>query len=141
EGLGQVIVRACIEGGDLVLLGFADGENDDGRLQPLAQAACDLNTIDARQTQIKDDDVGAVTEYGLKRFLPRSGFVYGQPLRTECCAQIAPNGRFVIHDQNALVGECHASNGNSTSRIVPPPARLRARIVPPCASTMPLLMA
>jgi hypothetical protein len=45
---GEIITSACIERGDLILFGFMDRENDDGRLTPLAQMTRDFDTIKIR---------------------------------------------------------------------------------------------
>ena len=66
EGLGQVIVRACVQRGDLVLLVAAGGDDDNGDLRPCAHAPQDLHSVHVRQTEIENDDVRAVRgDHGL----------------------------------------------------------------------------
>ena len=58
EGLGQVVVGAGVERGDLVALLAARRQHDDRHVRPLAQAPDHLQAVDVGQAEIEDDDVG-----------------------------------------------------------------------------------
>src|SRR5581483_176896 len=59
ERLGEVVVGAEVEAGDLVLVLAFGGEHDDGRLSvALAEPARDLHAVDLRHHQVEHDQVG-----------------------------------------------------------------------------------
>ena len=58
ERLHQVVVGTGVERGDLVLLARARRQDEDRDLRPLAQAPDDLRTVEVRQPEIEDHDVG-----------------------------------------------------------------------------------
>ena len=70
ERLGDVVVGAGVEGGDLVGLAFAHREHDDRHVGPAAQAADHLDAVDAGQAEVEDDEVGVLAR-GERRALPR----------------------------------------------------------------------
>ena len=58
ERLGDVVVGAGVEGGHLVGLALADRQHDDRDVRPTAQAADDLDAVDAGEADVEHDDVG-----------------------------------------------------------------------------------
>ena len=58
EGLGDVVVGAGIEGGDLVGLALADAEDDDRHARPTAEAVDDVDAVEAGKAEVEDDEVG-----------------------------------------------------------------------------------
>ena len=60
EGLGEVVVGAGVEGLDLIALVAAGGDDKDGDLGPLADAAEDGHAVHVGQAEVEDDEVGTV---------------------------------------------------------------------------------
>ncbi len=58
ERLGQVVVGAGVERGDLVFLLPASREHDHRRRQPFAQGSQHVQAVLVRQAQIEDDEIG-----------------------------------------------------------------------------------
>ena len=59
EGFGDVVDRAEIEGGDLVLAAAAGGQHDDRQLgSVVAQLADDVESVEVWQAEIKYEQVG-----------------------------------------------------------------------------------
>ena len=55
KGLGDVIISARIECGDLFRLASTHGQHDHRHLRPLAQFAQQLDAVAVGQTEIQDD--------------------------------------------------------------------------------------
>ena len=81
EGLGDVVVAAHGEAGQLVLERVARGQEEDGDAHAVgAQAAGDLESVEVGEHDIEDDEVGRIL-LGLGECLaPRHGLVDGEPL-------------------------------------------------------------
>ena len=60
EGLGDVVVGAGVEGGDLVAFGAAGRQDDDRHGGPAAEAADDVEAAHAGEAEVEDDGVGMV---------------------------------------------------------------------------------
>ena len=58
EGLDQVVVGAAVEAVDAVLGLGAGGQHQDRHVAVGAQAAADLDPVEARQAEVEDDQVG-----------------------------------------------------------------------------------
>ena len=67
EGLGQVIVCACVQRSDLVLLVLADREDNDRDLGPLAQLPGDRNPVRVRQADVENDQIGPILDHSGNR--------------------------------------------------------------------------
>ena len=73
EGFGEVVVGAGIQGGDLGGFVALDGEDEDGRVAPLAEAAEDVEAAHVGQAEVEDDGVGALDG----GFVEAEGGVFG----------------------------------------------------------------
>ena len=60
ERLVDEVVRAEIEGGNLLGLPVAGREHDDGHIGPFAHTGDDVLAVDVRQPEIQHDDVGRI---------------------------------------------------------------------------------
>ena len=58
EGLGDVIVGAEAEAFELVGLGGAGGQHDDGDVAGGAQAAADFGAVEQGEHAVEDDEIG-----------------------------------------------------------------------------------
>jgi hypothetical protein len=56
ERFGDVVVGACVGGGDLVAAARPAGEHDDGHSCPTAQTMNDVQTIDVGQAEVEHDE-------------------------------------------------------------------------------------
>ena len=75
ERLGDVVVGAGVEGGDLVVLGAAADSTMIGHRGPAPQALDHLDAVDAGQTEVEDDDVGMVAGASCSASSPVGGQV------------------------------------------------------------------
>jgi hypothetical protein len=67
EGFGDVVVGAFHEAADLVVLGAARGEHEDGSARTGgAEAAADLHAVESGEHQIEDDEIERIAEAGLE---------------------------------------------------------------------------
>src|SRR5271154_2315942 len=57
ERLGQIVVRACVQRLDFVLLVDASRQHDDGHFRPAAKVVQKLDAVAVRQSQIKNDEI------------------------------------------------------------------------------------
>ena len=57
EGLGEVVVRACVERADLVGIFAPCRDDDDGHLRPAANGTDDLDAVDVGKPEIEEDHV------------------------------------------------------------------------------------
>ena len=58
EGLGDVVVGASVEGGDLAVLGAGGREDDDRDVAPLADPPAHGEPVDVGEPEVEHDDVG-----------------------------------------------------------------------------------
>ena len=63
EGLRQIIVRARVQRGDLIALVAARGDDDDGKLRPLAHRLDYLHPVHVRQAEVEHDEIRTVRAY------------------------------------------------------------------------------
>ena len=77
ERLGDVVVGAGVERGDLVLLASRADSTTIGTVAPAAQAADHLDAVDAGQPEVEHDHVGMVARRELERLL--AGRARGRP--------------------------------------------------------------
>ena len=75
EGLRQVVVRAGVEGLDLVALLPAGGEHDDGHARPLAQPAGDLDAVQVGKPEVEQHQVGHRAEASSRPLCPVSASI------------------------------------------------------------------
>ena len=100
ERLGDEIVGAGVERGDLVPLGAAGGEDDDRHTRPLAQPAHDVEAIHPRESEIEDDDVGVVDGGQFEGLLTGAGEQHVVAAGREVGVQRPLDGRLVVDDQH-----------------------------------------
>lgn len=60
EGFSDVVVGAGIEGGNLVALLAACGDDDDGNACPFAKASGNFHAVEVGQAEVEKDEVGPV---------------------------------------------------------------------------------
>ena len=58
KGLCKVVVRAGVQGVDLIAVLAPRADHDDGDIRPAADLSDDLLAVDVREAQIEEDDVG-----------------------------------------------------------------------------------
>jgi hypothetical protein len=75
EGLGDVVVRAGVEGGDLVGLALAHRQHDDRNVVPAAQARDHLEPVDSGQSEIEHDQIGVIARRQHQCGLPAARLV------------------------------------------------------------------
>src|SRR5581483_3990788 len=162
EGLGDVVVRARVQGLDLLVRGVAGGEHEDRDPGPAAQALDDLDAVHVRQPQVEDDHVGMVCGGELQRGGPVVRRVHLVRAGLEIDHQGADDLGFVVdHEHPGHAGppfavestgpsaagrtggsgrsaRCAAGAAGRLSTMVrPPPGVSSATRLPPIASTNP----
>ena len=130
EGLGHVVVRAELQADDLVDLVVAGREHEHRGLGAgSAEAAEDLEAIDARQADIEDDEIGRLAHGDLEAFLARTGQGDGVALLLEGVLDAARNGVLVFDDEDRA--------GHPFDRTPAPEKGLRTGLVVPWALHFP----
>ena len=100
KGLGQVIVRARIQGGDFVPVLTAGTDDNNGHLGPGPDPADDLHPIHIRQSQIQQHNVrlpgGSGGNGGFSVRSRKEAVIVG----FECGGNQVPDGSVILHHQN-----------------------------------------
>jgi hypothetical protein len=135
EGLGQVVVRAEVEGGDLVPLLAAGGEDDDGGLVVLADAPDHGQAVDARQPQVEEDDVRAQAPELVEGRLPALRQVGLVPPRRERGPDRPQELRVVVDHQDARAHRAVSTTPGTRPAPRNPPRPGRSLRMPPPVST------
>ncbi len=73
EGLGDVVVGAGIERGDLDRFRVARRQDDDRRRAPAPQGGRDGHAVHVGEPEVEDDDVRVLPRGGVETLLPRRG--------------------------------------------------------------------
>ena len=60
EGLGEIVIGAGVQGGDLVAVLAAGGDDNDGQIAPGADFLNEGDAVHIGQAQVQQDHVGAV---------------------------------------------------------------------------------
>src|SRR5438034_7616697 len=159
ERLGEIVVGACIQRLDLLLLIAPRRQDDDRSRVPFAQAQHDIDPIGIRQPQVEDEQIGfsrccLYESVGAALRLENS-----ERLRRKPRAQKTPDLRIVFDNDDRRRGPVHgavraddsdsvsdstvggSAAGNSKRNSAPPPGRFIAMIVPPCATMIALQIA
>jgi hypothetical protein len=105
EGLGDVVVCAFVESGDLHGLLLADGEDDDGNFGDAADGAGELDAAHLGHGEVGDDEVGrdGVEEVeGFEAVVGDSDIVAAALQRG---AEDAGDLAFVVDDEDAHISE------------------------------------
>ena len=106
EGLGQIIVRACVEGFDLVALVAAGGDDQNGDLRPFPDVSQDRHAVHIRQAEVENDDVRTVRcDHGI-RHRTRAGHKHVVAVCRQDCLHKAADGPLVL-DQKNLISDVH----------------------------------
>jgi hypothetical protein len=100
ERLRDVVVGAGVEGGDLVGLGVANGQDDDRDPAPAADALDDLDAADAGKAEVDDDDVRRVTGSKFESFFTRLDEVDVEAAGPKVHFDGAPDLEFVVDDED-----------------------------------------
>ena len=100
ERLGDEVVGAGIERGDLVGLLLAHREDDDRDLAPAPESLDHLDPVDARQAEVEHDDIGMVARRELEALLARLGQVDVVAAGPQVDAERAPDLRLVVDDEH-----------------------------------------
>ena len=144
EGLGDVIVGAQIERGDLVFLLAAGGKHHDGHLAPLADFADHFQAVAIGQAEIEQHQI-RLARGGLRdAFLGGDGFVKLIIFRGQRGAEEAADLGIVLDHQNEGLHGRFAFVSPAEGGCERWRRRLRdasASMVPRCACTMARQMA
>ncbi len=110
EGFGEVVVGACVEGGDLGGLVALDGEDEDGRVTPFAEAAEDVEAVHVGQAEVEDDGVGALDGGFVEAEGGVFGFAHPVAAGLKRDAEEAADLDFVVDDEDFGFGGavCHS---------------------------------
>src|SRR4029077_20738845 len=101
ERLGEVVVGAELQADHLVDLVVARGEHEDGRLGARrAEAAKDLEAVDARQPDIEDHEVGSLADGELQALFAGTGERHRVALLLEGVLDSAGDRVLVLDDQD-----------------------------------------
>ena len=123
ERLGQVVVGAELEADDLVDLVVARRQDQDRHLGAgRAQAAEDLEAVDAGQADVEDDEVGRLVRRDLEALLAGAGDGDLVALLLEGVLDPARDGVLVFDDED---GGCHAADATPRARSPRPTGRRR----------------
>src|SRR5215472_1279419 len=147
ERFRDVVVRAGVEGVDLLRLLAARRQHDDRRCRPAADTSDDIGAVHVGQAEVDDDDVGVVAGHHGKSADPVGGGVHGVVAGAEIDAQRTQQGGLVVYDEHArhcvapAASRVVAAVGRSTHMVSPPPGVVAATMRPPSASTKPLATA
>ncbi|MCY1366417.1 hypothetical protein D9M69_533120 [compost metagenome] len=99
EGLGEVVVGAGVECGDLVGFVGAGREHDDRHLRPAAHIADQRHTVAVGQAQVEHQQIGLARAGGGKAIAQGAGFVHLPAFGLERAAHEAADLRLVFdHD-------------------------------------------
>ena len=134
ERLRDVVVGARVERGDLVALGFARGEDHDRHLGPTAETGDHVETGDVGESEVEDDEIGAVAGRELQRDLAGTGRVDVVAAGAEVGDERAQDLGFVVDDEHS--GH-DVSAFSVTIAVVPPPGVSSSSSSPPIAVTKP----
>src|SRR5579859_81974 len=116
ERLGEIIVGAEIERGNLVAFGVQRGEHDDRGGGLLAHAAADLKTVHLGHHDVQDQEVRQLTLPKSNRLKAIAGFQYLEA----ACAQIAAHE---VAERHLVVGDENAPGFRRHEHPFSPPAR------------------
>ena len=134
ERLGDVVVGAGVERGDLVALGAAGGEDDDRHGGPAPQAADDLDAAHSGEAEVEDDGVGMVLGGEPERVLAGGGGVGLVAAGAQVGGEGPEDGRLVVDDEHRGV---MVRASSSTTIVVPPPGVSSTVRSPPMARVKP----
>ena len=141
EGLGQVVVGAEVEGGDLVGLGLPHRQHDDGHGRPAPEAADHVEPVDAGQAEVEQDDVGVAGGRQVEGLLPAGRLVDVVAAGLQVHGEGPPDLGLVVDDQHpALAGHGAAPDprplpvtaGASEMVTVRPPPGVSSTLISPC---------
>jgi hypothetical protein len=86
---------------------FSHGQDNDRDPRPLAHLPGHFDAVQIRQSQVEDDQVGAITKHGSQGLLAGACFENGVAMSGECSAQKAPDHPLVVDHQHT-----HATLGH-----------------------------
>ena len=127
EGLGDVVVGADLEPGDLVGLAAFRGQHDDRHLAARAQLAADLDPVELGQHQVEDDEVEARLVEALERFAAVVGAGHVVAVLAQRIAEQRLDRLLVVHKEYACRPIGHRE------RLIPCSWRLVERAFGPIA--------
>ena len=112
EGLGDVVVGADLEPGDLVGLAAFRGQHDDRHLAARAQLAADFDPVEAGQHQVEDDEVEAALFEALQGFAAVEGGGDVVAVLAQGIAEQRLNRLLVVDEENAGRPVSHGLKGS-----------------------------
>src|SRR5262249_21655828 len=105
ERLGDVVVGADLEPGELVALVYPRRQHDDRHVRLLAQRPRDVHAVEVRKAQVEDDQIGTATPRGGERVGTGAGDHDAKPGPLEIVARDLRDPRLIVHDEDGLL--CH----------------------------------
>jgi hypothetical protein len=98
--LGEVVIRAGVQSGNLIGFRGMHREDDNRCLNQEAQTAGDFDSIDIRQPDIEDNHIGLQRWDHLENFFTGTGFVNRIPSCGQPSTKNLAECILVIHQQN-----------------------------------------
>src|SRR5512133_823475 len=139
ERLGDVVIGARIEGGDLVGFALADAQHDDRDPGPTPQALDHLEAVDAGEAQVEDDHVGLLVGGCFEGFLAGGGEVDLITAGAQVDGQGAADLGLVVDYQHATHGAASWLGWPSAMgrliRMVRPPPGVSPGVIWPCMAS------
>jgi hypothetical protein len=101
ERLGEVVVGAQVQGGDLVVVAVADGQDEDGNGKPRPKLAAHLEPALAGKREIEHDEVWLARGSERQSILAGRGQFHLVLARGQDRAHRAPDLFFVVDHEHA----------------------------------------
>src|SRR5215212_4971217 len=140
ERLDDVVVGTELECHHLVVLAVASGQHNRGDLASAAQVLEDVETAPGAQVDVQDSEVGTrlLQETERRRHIVRH--LHAKPRAPQREIEQVDQVTVVFDDED-VHGPSSFACGSVNQTLVPTPTSPSTWMLPPCASTMPLVIA
>ena len=108
ERLGDVVVGAHLEAGDLVDLVPLGGQHDDRHLAAGAKPPAHLDPIQLREHDVEDDQIETLFAETIQGFLPIHGPHHLITFLAERVGEKRLHGLLIVHEQDPRLSSRHA---------------------------------